>query len=490
MKAPLDLLIGKTWRPGSGPVRQSFHPGNGALVAEWQEPSVREVEEAIVEADQAWRQASWAGLMPHERAGVLFRVAQLIRARHEELAQLQTLDNGKPIMETRALVASAAGTFQFFGSALETLEDEILPARGPHLAMSLHEPLGVVAAITPWNSPVASEAQKLAPALAAGNAVILKPSENTPLLALELGRLCLEAGVPPGVISVLPGGGSPVGETLVTHPLVKKVAFTGGTTTGARIAQLAAPKFMPLSLELGGKSPTIVFSDADLDQAIAGVLFGIYSSSGESCIAGSRLFVERPLFEPFVARLQAAIQHLRMGDPFAETTQMGPLITPEHRQRVDAYVQLGLQEGGTLLCGGKAPEAPELAAGTFYEPTLLVGLGNQTRLAQEEVFGPVLMALPFDDEDDLIAQANDSVYGLAAGLWSPDYQKLLRVSRQLQCGTVWINTYKQFSIAVPFGGVKQSGLGREKGRASLRAYMNQKSLLWGLNDTPIPWALG
>ncbi len=487
---PLDLLIGKTWRPGSGPTRQSFHPGNGQLVAEWQEPTVAEVEEAILVAEDAWRQPSWSGLLAHERAGILTRVAQLIRSRHEELAQLQTQDNGKPINETRALVASAAGTFQFFASALETLEDELPPVRGPHLAMSVHEPLGVVAAITPWNSPVASEAQKLAPALAAGNAVLLKPSENTPLLALELGRICLEAGVPPGVLSVLPAGGQPVGETLVTHPLVKKVAFTGGTVTGARIAQLAAPKFMPVSLELGGKSPTIVFSDANLDHAVAGVLFGIYSSSGESCIAGSRLFIEKPLFEPFLERLQAAVGRLRLGDPFAESTQMGPLITPEHRQRVHALVQQGLEDGGTLLCGGKAPEAPDLAAGSYYEPTLITGLSNQSRLAQEEVFGPVLVALPFEDEADLVAQANASVYGLAAGLWSEDYRKLMRVARQLQCGTVWINTYKQFSISVPFGGLKQSGLGREKGRESLRAYMNQKSLLWGLNDTPLPWAGG
>jgi len=491
MRIDLDLLaidIAGEWRVGGGDEYASLYPATAEPVARLRAASIEDVEEAVTRADHAFRTSGWARMLPHARATVLHRVAALIRERAEDLAQRQRLDNGKPINETRALVASAAGTFQYFAAALETLEDAITPSRGPYVTMSVHEPMGVIAAITPWNSPIASEAQKLAPALAAGNAVIVKPAEVTPLMALELARICEQAGVPRGMVSVLPGKGSVVGEAIARHPLVKRVSFTGGTNTGRHIARIAADKMMPVSLELGGKSPTMVLEDADLDHALAGVLYGIFSSSGESCIAGSRLFVARGLYDEFVARLARAAESLRVGDPSSERTQMGPLITAAHRRSVERYVALGVSEGGRIRTGGVRPRGADLERGYYYAPTILEGLANSARISQEEIFGPVLVAMPFDDDEDLIAQANDSVYALAAGVWSRDFKRAWALGRAVQAGTVWINTYKQFSVSTPFGGWRDSGLGREKGREGIFQYMQQKSLYWGVDEQPLAWA--
>lgn len=484
----LPILIAGEWRLGGGDRYATRYPATGEVVAELNAASLADVEQAIQGADHAFRTSGWARRKPHERAAVLHRVAELIRAKSEALAQRQRLDNGKPISETRALVASAAATFQFFAAALETLEEQITPQRGDCLTMSVYEPMGVVAAITPWNSPIASEAQKMAPALAAGNAVIVKPAEVTPLMALELAAICEEAGVPRGLISVLPGKGSVIGDAITKHPLVRRVSFTGGTTTGKHIAHIAADKMMPVSLELGGKSPTMVFDDADLDHAVNGVLYGIFSSSGESCIAGSRLFVARSQYEAFIDRLAAGAAKLRVGNPADERTQMGPLITDRHRDGIESYVAAGVAEGGQLRTGGMRPDVPGLPNGYFYTPTIIEGLDNHARICQEEIFGPVLVAMPFDDEDDLIEQANDSVYALAAGIWTRDYKRAWRVARSVRAGNVWINTYKQFSISTPFGGWRDSGLGREKGRLGILQYMEQKSVYWGLNEQPLPWA--
>jgi acyl-CoA reductase-like NAD-dependent aldehyde dehydrogenase len=459
-----------------------------SVSAELHAASAEDATEAVERAHDAFVKTDWATRKPHERALVLFRVAEAIRARREELAHLQRRDNGKPINETRALVDSAAATFQFMAAACETLEEQITPQRGNHVTMSVYEPMGVIAAITPWNSPIASEAQKMAPALAAGNAVVVKPAEITPLAALELARICEQCGVPKGIVGVVPGKGSVVGDVLVKHPLVKRVSFTGGTTTGRAIAHQAADKMMPVSLELGGKSPTMVFDDADMDHAVAGVLYGIFSSSGESCIAGSRLFVQRKRYDEFMDRLVQGAKALRVGDPLDERTQMGPLVSTAHRESVERYVARGLADGGRLLTGGERPTGQGRERGCYYTPTIIDGLSNAQSICQEEIFGPVLVALPFDDEDDLIAQANHSLYALAAGIWSRDYKRIWRIARALQAGTVWINTYKQFSIATPFGGWRDSGIGREKGRLGILEYMEQKSLYWGLNDQPLPWA--
>ena len=484
----LPINVGGELRLGSGEEYESLYPATGEPIARLRAASTADVDEAIARADNAFRTTDWATRKPHERASVLHRVAAIIRERAEPLAQRQRLDNGKPISETRNLVASAAGTFQYFAAACETMEESLTPSRGAYMTMSVYEPMGVVAAITPWNSPIASEAQKLAPALAAGNAVVVKPAEVTPLMALELAAICEEAGVPRGILSVLPGKGSVIGDAITRHPLVKRVSFTGGTATGKHIAHIAADKMMPVSLELGGKSATMVLEDADLDHAVNGVLFGIFSSSGESCIAGSRLFVARPLYAEFMRRLADKAAALRVGDPADALTQMGPLITGKHRESIERYVQLGLDEGARVRIGAERPTGPAYDRGYFYRPTILEGVKNTDQICQQEIFGPVLVAMPFDDEASLIAQANDSLYALAAGIWTRDYKAAWRIGRAVQAGTVWINTYKQFSISTPFGGWRDSGLGREKGRLGIQQYMEQKAMYWGLNDQPLPWA--
>ncbi|HFH4005439.1 aldehyde dehydrogenase [Pseudomonas aeruginosa] len=482
------ICIAGEWRAGGGDLYESLYPATGEAVARLHAASLEDVEEAMAGAHRAFRESGWAQRKPHERATVLYRIAALIRERSEELAQLQRLDNGKPIRETRNLVASAAATFQFFAAACETLEESITPSRGDFVSMSVYEPMGVVVAITPWNSPIASEAQKLAPALAAGNAVVVKPAEITPLAALALARICDEAGLPRGLVSVLPGKGALIGDALTRHPLARRVSFTGGTRTGKHIARIAADKMMPVSLELGGKSPTMVLADADLDHAVAGVLYGIFSSSGESCIAGSRLFVASERYDEFMERLAIGAAALRVGDPADERTQMGPLISARHRESVERYVEMGVAEGGRLRTGGVRPHGAAFDRGYFYTPTIIEGLTNGARLCREEVFGPVLVAMPFTSEEALIEEANDSCYALAAGIWTRDFQRAWRLGRAVQAGTVWINTYKQFSISTPFGGWRDSGLGREKGRLGILQYMEQKSLYWGLNEQPLAWA--
>lgn len=482
------LYIGGAWETGTGAEITSTYPHDGSLNLTFKGASRADGERAIARALKAQADPAWRGLKAHERARYLHRIADGIEANAGRIAFIQTRDTGKTLRETSALVASAAGTFRYVAAALETLDDALTVPRGDYLTLSVHEPLGLVAAITPWNSPIASDAQKVAPALAAGNAVLLKPASWSPLVSLELARIVEEAGLPKGLFSVLPGAGREIGNLLVEHPAIRRVSFTGGTGTGRTLARQAAEKLMPVSLELGGKSPTIVFKDADIDLAVAGVLFGIFSSSGQSCIAGSRLFVEREIYASFIERLVTATKALKVGDPMDPETQVAPLIHADHRAEVASHVDRALEEGATLLCGGKAPEGAGYAQGNYYLPTILTSVENTARICREEVFGPVLVVLPFDDEADVIAQGNDNDYGLACGIWTRDFPKAWRVARAITTGTVWINTYKQFSAATPFGGEKDAGTGREKGREGIRAYMAQKSLYVDVTGRPHPWA--
>ncbi|MBC7956180.1 MAG: aldehyde dehydrogenase, partial [Cytophagales bacterium] len=410
----------------------------------------------------------------------LHRISELMLRDAHRFASLQMAENGKVWSECVAQVKSAAATFRYYASVCETLGSELTPARGNYLSMTVYEPYGVVAAITPWNSPMTMEAQKVAPALAAGNAVILKPSEVTPSTALELGRIALEAGLPAGLLNVLPGTGAGVGAALVAHPGVKMVSFTGGTASGRRIAEVAARKLMPVALELGGKSPHIVFDDADVPAAVEAVAGGIFEGSGQSCVAGSRLFVQRGVHAQVLDLLIARAQKLKVDLPDATGAEMGPIATFAHRDQIERMVTAARAEGAQVLTGGARPSDARLAAGAFYQPTVIGGIANSASIAQQEIFGPVLCVMPFDTEDDLIAQANDSAFGLAAGVWTADYRRAWRVARALEAGTVWINTYKQLSIATPFGGFKDSGLGREKGLTGMRLYQQAKGVYFGL----------
>jgi len=478
------FLIGDDWRQGTGDPFPSVNPADGSVIAEVGQAGAADIDDAVAAAKSALAAPDWRDLKPHERAALLHRMAAAIDARAEDLARIQMADNGKTLAECRGQARGAAACFRYYAAACETMESEVTPPRGNYMTMTVYEPAGVVAAITPWNSPLTLEAQKLAPALAAGNAVILKPSEVTPLIGLEYAKLALEAGLPPGVLNVVSGDGAATGRALVDHPGVDMVSFTGGTTAGRAIAEAAGRRLVPVALELGGKSPNIVFDDADFDLAVAGAVYGIFSGGGQSCIAGSRIFVQRAVFDDVAARLTAAADALRLGPPAAADTEIGPLVGFAHRDRVAGFVEQGRDDGADILCGGAPPAGAEFDAGAYYRPTVLAGIDNTAWVAREEIFGPVACLLPFDDEDDLVTQANDSVYGLAAGIWTGDYRRAWRVARRLQAGTVWINTYKQLSITTPFGGFKDSGIGREKGLQGLRVYTQPKALYWGLDDKP------
>ena len=483
------IFIAGEWCHGKGEVIISYFPANNTINAKIAGASIEDVERAVKLADIAWREVAWRQTLPHERAKILYKVADIIESRISELALLQTRDNGKPLSETRALVVSAAATARYVAAACETLNEEMPTQRSSDiLNLSTQEPIGVVAAITPWNSPIASEMQKIAPALAAGNAVILKPAEATSLIALELAKIFEEAGLPKGLLSVLPGRGSVIGEAIARHPLVRKISFTGGTNTGRHLAHIAASKLITTSLELGGKSPTIVLEDANLEIAAKGVVYGIFSSAGQACIAGSRLFVHASIYEKFLDRLVEITKGLCIGHPESDDTQIGPLISQDHLKSVNDYVQMAVSEGGRVLVGGEPLTNDDYIKGNYYLPTIITGLNNSARVCQEEIFGPVLVVMKFEDEADVIQQANDSFYGLAAGIWTENYRKAWRLARSLEVGTVWVNDYKKFSASTPFGGFKDSGIGREKGRLGILSYTQQKSVYIGLSDTPNPWS--
>jgi aldehyde dehydrogenase (NAD+) len=477
---PAKLWIGGRWEePEGGKTFSTENPATEETIGEIGSASAGDVDRAVAAAKAALEGDWGRKYSPRERGRLLFKVADALEARIDEFALLETLDNGKPIFESRYVdIPAAIDALRYFAGWADKVTGETLPIGGPFvLAYTLREPVGVVAAITPWNFPIIQALWKIAPALACGNTVIHKPASYTPLTALKFAELASEAGLPPGVLNVLPGRGAEVGNALVAHKDVAKITFTGSTEVGKDIMRGAADSVKRLTLELGGKSPNIVFADADLDAAVKGAYTGIFYGKGEVCAAGSRLFVERSVHAQLIERLVERTKKLAPGDPLDPKTRLGALVSAKQRESVLGYVEAGRKEGAEVVAGGEA--ATVGGKGYFMQPTILDACRNDMKVAQEEIFGPVLVTIPFDDVKEAVRLANDSIFGLAAGVWTRDIGKAHQVARELQAGTVWINQYNWYDSGAPFGGYKQSGFGRELGKQALEYYTESKTVFVG-----------
>ncbi len=455
----------------------SYNPYTGQVWGQIAQGDDTDVDRAVTAAHQAFTSGPWAALTASQRGALLRKLGDLIARDAQKLAEFEVRDNGKLISEMAGQMHYLPQWFYYYGGLADKIQGAVIPIDKPgHFNFTRLEPLGVVAAITPWNSPLLLTAWKIAPALAAGCTVVLKPSEFTSASALEFVKLVEEAGFPAGVVNVVTGYGKDVGTPLVEHPLVKKITFTGSDTTGRLINQQAAKHFKHVGLELGGKSPNIVFEDADLDDAVNGVISGIFAATGQTCIAGSRLLVQESIHDEFIEKLTTLAKTARMGDPMSQETQIGPITTPQQYDKVLSYIDIAKQDGAQLLMGGGPATRPECGDGWFIEPTIFSGVKNEMRIAQEEVFGPILAIIKFKDDDEAIAIANDSNFGLGAGIWTSDIGRAFRLSERIQAGTVWVNTYRAVSYMSPFGGYKDSGLGRENGIDAIREYLQVKSV--------------
>ncbi|MDQ3776366.1 MAG: aldehyde dehydrogenase [Pseudomonadota bacterium] len=471
-----NYIGGKLVAPAAGRYLDDIEPATGRPYALVPESDAVDLEAAVAAARGAF--LGWARQTVEERSRLLLRIAEGIEVKAEALARAESIDTGKPIGLARQVdIPRAAANFRFFAHAVTQFASESHGMGTAAINYTLRDPLGVVACLSPWNLPLYLLSWKIAPALAAGNAVIAKPSELAPMTAYWLGRICMEAGLPRGVLNIVHGSGPSVGQALVAHPAIKAISFTGGTKTGAAIASVAAPQFKKLSLELGGKNPTILFADCNWEQALDGALRAAFANQGEVCLCGSRIFVERSIYEPFKRELVARAEGLRLGDPLSEDTEQGALVTEAHLEKVLSYVQLAREEGGRILTGGVRVTVPgRCEAGYFVKPAIVEGLTHECRTNREEIFGPVACLLPFDDEDEVLAEANGTEFGLAASVWTRDLQRGHRIAQRLDSGVVWVNTWLLRDLRTPFGGMKHSGVGREGGFETMRFFTEAKNV--------------
>ncbi len=472
MKIPTELFLDGGWREATGGRRTPLvNPATEEVLAHVSAAAVADVEAAVASAQSAW-ESGWRDLAPGRRAEVLYSVSRALRAHVDELGKLEQLQVGKPIADARDEAGLAARVFEYYAGAISQFGGQTLPVGRGGFDFTLKQPMGVVAAIVPWNFPLPIAAWKAAPALAAGNAVVLKPASISPLTALRMAEIATAAGLPPGVLQVLPGSGSVVGDALVTHGKVRKVSFTGSTEVGRHIMRLAAGNLTRVSLELGGKSPNIVFADADWERAADASPMSVFANTGQDCCARSRMFVERSVFDRFVERFVAATRRLVVGDPALESTQLGPMASAAQRDVVEAYLADARSRGTTFACGGGRVKD----RGYYLEPAVLLGVGKEDRCWREEIFGPVVAIVPFDDEAAMLREVNDSPYGLSGSVWTRDLSRALRVCRAVESGVLSVNCHNSVHVEAPFGGFKTSGLGRDLGMAAMEGYTETKNV--------------
>jgi acyl-CoA reductase-like NAD-dependent aldehyde dehydrogenase len=478
------FINGQYVAPVEGAYFESTNPATLETLYSAARGTAADVDAAVQAADRAFHDPKWQDLSPTKRGHLLRRLGDLVGQHAEELARMESQDNGKLLREMRGQLAGLPEYLYYYAGLADKVQGSQIPTNSVQmLNYTQREALGVVGAITPWNSPLTLTTSKLSPALAAGNTLVIKPSEYTSRTVLRLAELATEAGFPDGVINVVTGYGVEAGAPLVDHPGIAKISFTGSTATGSAIAASAASRFIGCTLELGGKSPNIVFEDADVSNAAMGVIAGIFAAAGQTCIAGSRVFAHRSVYEELLEKVAERARSIVIGDPMLETTELGPLAFAAQQEKVNSYVELGVSEGATVLTGGGRPEV-ELP-GYFYAPTVLTGVDNDMRVTREEIFGPVAAVMPFDTEDEVLALANDTEYGLAAGIWTQNLARAHRMARRLEAGTVWVNTYRAMSPMSPRQGFKNSGVGIEHGLESMHEYTRLKSVWINTDEGPV-----
>ncbi|WP_372527405.1 aldehyde dehydrogenase family protein [Piscinibacter sp.] len=478
------FIDGRFVDAASGETLATLNPHDNTPIVEVAMAGREDIDRAVAAAQRAY--PAWSRTAAADRGRILLKLADLIEANAEELARLESLDTGHPLRDSRALdVPRTAACFRYFGGMADKFQGETIPVEAGFLNYTLREPVGVVGQVVPWNFPLMFTSWKMAPALAAGNTIVMKPAEITPLTSLKIAELMAHAGMPAGVVNVVPGLGNVAGQTIAEHEGIAKVAFTGSTATGRRVVQASAGNLKKVQLELGGKGANIVFDDANLAAAVNGSAWAIFHNQGQACIAGSRLVLHERIADAFLEKFIALARSIKLGNPLDATTEMGPLTSRQHRDRVLGYVDVARDQGGQVLCGGKPPADPSLAAGCYVEPTVVRTRDFRDRVAQEEVFGPFVTVMTFKDDDEALQIANGTDYGLGGGLWTRDLQRAHRIAREMKSGMVWINSYKRVNPGSPFGGVGQSGYGREMGFDAMREYTQVKSV-WVNVDAQIP----